>query len=187
MQKYIENIYKILFEYNLDDVRENTTVLIAVGTIFWTSLFLFIAKFNFHGGNGTTLLFVSSLFGYLFSIYFFWLISALFFEFIAKIFDKSGNIRNLLMLSSYCLLPYIFMAPLELMKKFSETGYFLGTKLELLLFFWVIFLYAAALEKTYKISKTSSFLLVLLPSVAFGFGFIWLIGSIFNLSYIYTV
>lgn len=187
MQKYIENLYKILFENDFEEVQENTTVLRAIFTILWTSLFLFLSKFNFHNGTVTTLLFVSSMFGYLFSIYSFWLISALFFEFIAKIFDKSGKIRKLLMLSSYCLLPYIFFAPLESMKKFSDTGYFLGTKLELLLFFWVMFLYASALANTYGIKKSSSFLLVFLPSVAFVFGIIWLIGSIFNLSYIYSV
>lgn len=187
MQKYIEDLYKVLFENNFDDVFENTTVLKAVGTILWSCLFLFVAKFNFHNGGNTSLLFMTSMFGYLFSIYFFWIISAVFFEFIAKIFGKAGNIRKLLMLSSYCLLPYIFFAPFEMMKKFSDAGYFLGTKFELLLFLWVIVLYAKALAKTYDLQNTSSVMLVFVPSVAFGFGIIWLIGTIFNLGYIYSV
>ena len=187
MNKYIENLYKVLFENNFDDVKENTTILTAIGTICWTSLFLFFSKYHFSHGAFADLKLISSLILYLFSIYFFWFITALFFEFIAKVFGKAGNIRQLLMLSSYSLLPYIFMAPLEMMKKFSSTGYFWGTKFELLLFLWVIIIYASSLAKTYDLKKSSSYLLVFLPLVSFLFAFIWLIGSFFNLGYIYSV
>ncbi|MBQ2644376.1 YIP1 family protein [bacterium] len=187
MQKYIENLYKILFENNFDNVFEDTTVIKAILTILWTSLFLFISKFNFANGGSIIFLFITTSFGYIFSIYFFWIVTGLFFEFVAKIFGKSGKIRKLLMLSSYCLLPYIFFAPLEIMKKFSDMGYFLGTKIEFLLFLWVIILYSKVLVKTYDLQKTSSYLLIFLPFVAFIFGFIWLIGSLFNLGYIYSV
>lgn len=187
MKNYAEILYKILFEFDFEGVREATTMPVAVATLMWTSLFLFFAKNSLKTGFGAEARFIFSMFFYLFGILLVWFLTAIFFEFIAKIFSKAGKVRTLLTLSSYSLLPYIFIAPFELIKKFSSVGYFLGTKLEILLFFWVIFIYAKALEKTYALEKASSYMLVFLPLISLFFAFIWLIGSAFNLGYIYSV
>lgn len=187
MNRYLSNLYKVLFELDFEGVKETTTILMAIGTLFWTSLFLYVVKSTNCGGFSGDLLYFSGLIFYVTGIFIVWFFSALFFEFVGKIYNKAGKLRMLLTLSSYSLLPYIFMAPFELMKKFSDTGYFLGTKFELLLFLWVILIYAHALCRTYDLDKTSSYMLVFLPVVTLIFSFIWLIGSIFNLGYIYTV
>jgi len=189
MNKYFENLYKVLFEPHtaFDTLKEDTTMLIAVFTILWTNILPFLPKHSLGVGIGGAIIYLSKLIFTLVCVLIFWFAAAVFFEFTAKAFGKSGEIRTLLTLSAYSFLPYIFLPAFELIKKFSQTGYFWGTKLEILLFFWVIFLYFLALRKTYDLKKSSSFFLIFLPLVALGFAFIWVIGSVFNLGYIYNV
>lgn len=187
MNKYTEYLYKILFEFDFEGVKEYTTMPVSVLTLIWTSLFLFVAKTSFSSGFSADFKFIFSILLYIIGILLVWFFSAIFFEIIAKIFNKAGKIRTLLELSGYSLLPYIFIAPFELLKKSSDIGYFLGTKIELLLFLWVMCIYATILRKTYDLEKTSSYLLVFLPVISIFFIIMWLIGTGFNLSYIYSV
>ncbi len=187
MKNYIENLYKILFEFDFDGVKDATTMPIAVGTLTWTSLFLFLTKNAIHGKGLAELKFFFLLIFFVSGTLLVWLFSAIFFELLAKIFSQSGKIRTLLTLTSYSLLPYIFFPCFELMKKFSDAGYFFGTKLQFLLFLWVIIIYAKALAKTYDLKKSSSILLVFIPLISYIFLAMWLIGTMFNVSYIYSV
>lgn len=187
MEKYCENLYKILFEFDFSENSEDTPIYKPMLTLIWTSLFMYLPSRNLPNGLGEDVMFLGGIGIYLIGILFVWISSSLFFDFIARIFNKGGKIRPLLINSAYTLLPYIFVAPFEMLKKSSQIGYFLGTKFEILLLLWVIILYAKTLANTYNLTKTSSFVLVLLPSIAIGFSVIWLIGTCFNLSYIYTV
>lgn len=187
MKNYIENLYKILFEFDFDGVKDATTMPIAVGTLTWTSLFLFLTKNAIHGKGLAELKFFFLLIFFVVGTLIVWLFSAIFFELLAKIFSQSGKIRTLLTLTSYSLLPYIFFPCFELMKNFSNVGYFFGTKLQILLFLWVILIYAKALAKTYDLKKSSSILLVFIPLISYIFLAMWLIGTMFNVSYIYSV
>ena len=118
MKDYISNLYKVLFEFDFSGIKDSTTIPRAVLTILWTSLFLFVVKNINLGGFWGDFKFLSGMIFYLIGMYFVWFFTAIFFEFVMKIFGKAGKIRTLLTLSSYCLLPYIFIAPFELMKKF---------------------------------------------------------------------
>jgi len=189
MNNYFENLYKVLFEPQtaFETLKNDTPMSVAVFTIIWTNIFPFLTRNSLSSGFGGEFLFFTKLIFSMISILLFWFISALFFEFAAKAFGKSGEIRTLLTLSSFSFLPYVFLPCFELMKKFSKTGYFWGTKFEILLFLWVIFLYSQALRKTYDLKFSSSFILIFLPLTAFGFAVMWLIGSAFNLGYIYYV
>lgn len=187
MNTYFERLFKILFEFDFSDVNPNSPIYMAMLTLIWTSLFLYISNHNLPKDIGEDFLYLGGIGIYLIGILFVWAISAMFFDFIGKIFGTGGKVRYLLNYSAYTLLPYIFIAPFEILKNSSKIGYFFGTKLELLLFFWVIVLYAKTLEKTYNLTKTSSFMFVFLPAIAIGFALIWLIGTCFNIGYIYTV
>lgn len=187
MNKYCEKLYKILFEFDFSDVQSDSPIYKSMLTLIWTSLFLYIPNHNLPNDIGKEILYIGGIGIYLIGILFVWAISAMFFDFIARIFGKDGKIRYLLNYSAYTLLPYIFIAPFEMLKNSSKIGYFFGTKFELLLFFWVIVLYAKTLEKTYNLTKSSSFMLVFLPTIAIGFAVVWLIGTCFNIGYIYTV
>jgi len=189
MSKYFENLYKVLFEPQtvFETLKDYTPMSLAVFTVIWTNVIPFISKNSMSSGFGGEFLYFIKLIFSMIAVLLFWFIAALFFEFAAKAFGKSGQIRTLLALSSYSFLPYIFLPSFELIKKFSQTGYFWGTKLEILLFLWVIYLYAQALRKTYDLKNSSSFILIFLPAAAFCFSFMWLIGTAFNLGYIYNV
>lgn len=187
MKKYTENLYKIMFEFNFDETADNLSLRESFVTLIAAALFLFFSKHTSSTEIGTEFFFLAKMVMSLFGVLFVWFVSALFFDFVAKIFLKKSNLSTLLVLSGYSLLPYLLIAPFELMKKFSDIGYFFGTKLEILLFFWVIIIYAHALAKTYNLEKTSSYMFVFLPLISLFFAFIWLIGSAFNLGYIYSV
>lgn len=187
MEKYVENLYKILFEFDFSDVSKESPIYKGMLTLIWTSLFLYLPNHALPSGMNEDILYLGGIGIYLIGILFVWAISAIFFDFIAKIFGNGGKIRHLLNLSAYTLLPYIFMAPFEILKNSSKIGYFFGTKLEILLLVWVIILYTKSLANTYNLSKSSSIMLVFIPTIAIGFAFIWLIGTCFNIGYIYTV
>ncbi|MGN0014121.1 MAG: YIP1 family protein [Candidatus Gastranaerophilaceae bacterium] len=185
MKKYTENLYKIMFEFNFDGIEDDLSLRKSIITLTVSSLFLFMAKHT--SGFSSEFFFLAEMIMSVFGVLFVWFITGVFFSFVALIFDKSKKLKKLLVLSGYSLLPYLLMAPFELMKKFSDIGYFWGTKFEILLFFWVIIIYAHSLAKTYNLEKTSSYMFVFLPLISLFFAFIWLIGSIFNLGYIYSV
>ena len=189
MKKYISNIFNVLFSPKeaFETLKAETTMPLAIATIGWTNSIFFFARHRVSSGFWGDAAFLATYVFSMLGILFVWFASGLFFEFTARIFSKSGRLRTLLTLSAYSLLPYIFVAPFELMKKFSPTGYFFGTKLEILLYLWVIILYARALEKTYEIKFSSSLSLIFLPLLAVEFAVIWLIGTLFNLGYIYSV
>ena len=187
MKEYFENLYKVLFEFDFSDISPERPIYEGLLTLIWTSLFLLLPNIQLSSGLKEDFLYLGKIGVYLTGILFVWVISAIFFDYIAKIFDKGGQKRQLLTYSSYTLLPYIFVAPFEMLKNSTHLGYFLGTKLEILLLVWVMVLYAKSLEKTYNLSKTSSIMLVFLPSIAIGFALIWVIGTCFNIRYIYTV
>ena len=98
MKNYIENLYKILFEFDFDGVKDATTMPIAVGTLTWTSLFLFLTKNAIHGKGLAELKFFFLLIFFVVGTLIVWLFSAIFFELLAKIFSQSGKIRTLLTL-----------------------------------------------------------------------------------------
>lgn len=187
MEKYGENLYKILFEFDFSDISEDSPIYRGMLTLIWTSLFLYLPNHTLPNGLSEDLIYIGGIGVYLIGILFVWVMSAIFFDFIAKVFAKGGRVKNLLNLTAYTLLPYIFMPTFEILKNSSKIGYFLGTKLEILLLVWVIILYTKSLANTYNLSKSSSIMLVFIPSIAIGFAFIWLIGTFFNIGYIYTV
>lgn len=189
MKKYFENLYNILFSPNeaFEKIEETTTMPVAVLTLVWTNAIMFLLKSTPVPGFWGMLLYLFGCVGFLFGSMFTWFVTAIFFEITAKIFSKSGKLRILLKRTSYVCLPVIFFAPFELLKQSSDTGYFFGTKLEILLYFWMIFLYAKSLEKTYDLKFSSSFLLIFLPLIAFIFFVVRLMGSFFDMGYIFSV
>ena len=189
MKKYFENLYNILFAPNeaFENIEETTTMPVAVLTLVLTNTVMFLLKSTPADGFLGGIFYFFGYVGFIFGTMFTWFLTAIFFEIIAKIFSKSGKLRILLKRTSYVCLPVIFFAPFELLKQSSDTGYFFGTKFEILLYFWMIFLYAKSLEKTYDLKFSSSLLLIFLPLIAFIFFVIRLMGSFFDMGYIYSV
>lgn len=189
MNNYFQTIYKVLFEPNeaFQELKENASISVAILTLTWVNILLISIKYAFTGDFFNTLSYIFMLIFYLISTYTSWFILGLFFEYIAKIYDKSGKLKNLLFLSSFSALPWILLAPFELLKEFGDIGYFLGSILELIIYFWTIFLYCKALQATYNLKFSRSIMLIFLPFISSIFAILWIIGFFTKLSYIFTV
>ena len=97
---------------------------------------------------------------------FVWLLSALFFEYTAKIFDKSGHISVFLYLSAFAMIPSILYAPLNLLKQAGQAGYIISAVLSCLLCLRLLYLYVYAAKSAYGISFARAFMLIILPFAA---------------------
>lgn len=189
MNNYFHTVYKILFEPQsaFEELKDYTSTSQALITLVWVNTFLLTLKYMFTGNILNVIGYVFTLIFYIISILISWLILGLFFEYIAKIYDKSGKLKNILYLSSFSAIPWIFLAPLELLKGFGDIGYFLGTILELIIYLWTIFLYCKALQTAYDLKFSRSIMLIFLPFLASFFAFFWIIGFFTKLGYIFTV
>lgn len=187
-EKYFENIYSVIFSPKAFFEREDLTIStrLAAATV---ALVATIAKLTSAIFDGS-ILNPSFILGLIFSILgslFLWFITALFFEYIAKIFTEEGNLAKILFYTSFAPVPYIFFAPLNLIKDAGTIGYFIGSYSEFFLYLWIIFLYALALKAVYKISLSRSFMLIFLPFFASFFALYWMIGFIMKICYIFSI
>lgn len=189
VEQYFKNVYGALFEPNktFSQLKESPCSSRAVITIVWVNILLYSLKYAFTANFLNGVMFVFGLIAYIVSVLFGWLMLGVFFEYIAKIFDKSGQLKKLLYLTSYAILPWIFIAPLELLKNSSAMGYFFGVLLEIIIYFWTIFLYCKSLQIAYNLKVSRAIMLIFLPFVAMVFAFFWTIGFITKLGYIFTV
>ncbi len=187
-EKYFENLYSVIFSPKAFFQREDVTVSIrlAVTTLVLISIFSKCTMAVFDGTIGTSK-FYAGLIGGVFATVFVWFITGLFFEYTAKIFGQGGNLAKILFFTSFAPLPYIFYAPLNLLKNIGDFGYVLGTYSEFFLYFWIIFLYVLAINVTYKISIARSFMLIFLPFVSSFFAIYWIICFFSKLWYIFSV
>lgn len=189
METYFKNIYRFLFEPNeaFEELKNSPSISQALFTLTWVNIFLYSLSYAFTGNVLNILLYLFTLFFYILGILISWYILGLFFEYIAKIFDQSGKLKTLLYLSSFSVVPWILLAPLEILKDIGDIGYFLGVILELIVYFWTIFLYCKSLQAAYNLRFSRSLMLIFLPFIAMFFAFSWTIGFFTKLGYIFTV
>ncbi len=188
LDKYFENIYSVIFSPKAFFEREDETcsIRLAVTTIILITAITKITTSIFDGSI-TNQFFILSLIWTIICGIFFWFITALFFEYTAKIFSKEGNLSKVLYYTSFAPIPYIFFAPLSLIKEIGTFGYFIGTYTQFFLALWIIFLYALAISNSYKISIARSFMLIFLPFLASIFASYWTIGLFSKLWYIFSL
>ncbi len=186
-EEFFENIYSVIFSpkefYDRQDLTKSTRL--AVATIVCITI---ISKTAFEiFNNGINNWFIYSLIWSIIVQIFIWFLTGLFFEYIAKIFDRGGKLVDILFYTAFAPIPYIFFAPLNLIKNSGEIGYFLGVTLEVLLYFWIIFLYALSLRAAYNITLSRSFMLIFLPFIASFFALYQLVCFISKIWYIFSI
>lgn len=118
---------------------------------------------------------------------FYWFLSSLFFEYIAKIFSNENHLKKVLFYTAFAPLPYIFFAPLNLLKEANNIGHIIGSNAEFLLYIWIICLYVYALKTSYNISMARAFMLLSIPFIGIIFAFNWGIGFISKICYIFSI
>lgn len=185
---FFENIYSVIFSPKAFFEREDITVSIRLAVV----TVVFIALINkltlgIFDGSILSLMFIFSLFYSIISTVFIWFLTALFFEYIARIFDRGKKLEKILFLTAFVPVPYIFFAPLNLIKQIGEIGYIFATIIECVLYFWIIFLYALALRAVYNITISRAFMLIFLPFVASFFAINWMVCFVSKLWYIFSI
>ena len=185
---FFENIYSVIFSpkafFEREDMQISTRLATCTIIFIATITKLTMGIFN---GDIRNFLFVFSLFGTILSTILIWFLTALFFEYIAKIFDKGGKLQKLLFLTAFVPIPYIFFSPLNLLKQTGDIGYLLAVNVELLLYLWIICLYAFSLRATYNLTLSRAFMLILLPFISSFFAIHWLIGFGQKMWYIFSI
>ncbi len=188
-KEYFENIYEVIFNPLEFFKRNDLTVSIrqAAGTVIWVSIFTVLAQaiadksiFN-NIFLGFTLILKIGL------ILIAWTLTGLFFEYIAKIFSRECGLNTVLFNTSFAMVPYIFFAPLDVLKQSGDTGYTIGAILQMLIYFWIIVLYANAIKKSYDISIARAFMIILLPFIGTFFAISWAIGFCMKMGYINSI
>ena len=185
---FFENIYSVIFSPKAFFEREDITISIRLALV----TVVFIALINritlgIFDGSILNLMFILSLLGSITSTVLLWFLTALFFEYIARIFDCGKKLEKILFLTAFVPIPYIFFAPLNLVKQIGEIGYIFATIIEFVLYFWIIFLYALALRATYNITISRAFMLIFLPFVASVFAINWMVCFVSKLWYIFSI
>ena len=186
---FFENIYKLIFTPKSFFNNENCciSVRLAVCIVIFVTVFTKTASAVFSSSINSWFWFLFSIFVSVIAVLFVWFITALFFEYVAKIFDRNGSLNKLLFYSAYALIPYIFFAPLNLLKNIGVYGYILGSTMEFLLYLWIIFLFALALSAVYKITISRGFMLIFLPICALFFSVYWIICFFTKICYIFSI
>lgn len=185
---FFENIYSVIFSPKAFFEREDITISIrlALVTVIFISLInkITLGIFDCSILNA---MFILSLLGSIISTVFLWFLTALFFEYIARVFDRGKKLEKILFLTAFVPIPYIFFAPLNLVKQIGEIGYIFATIIEFVLYFWIIFLYALALRAAYNITISRAFMLIFLPFVASIFAINWMVCFVSKLWYIFSI
>ena len=188
IENFFENIYQVIFTPKafFENKERNISIRLALSTIIFIAIFTKTAMAILKS-ELTNWFFIFSLLGSIIGAILIWFLSALFFEYIAKIFEKDGKMNELLSSFAYAQVPFIFFAPLNIIKNLGDFGYILSTNIEVLLYFWIIILYAFSLKNTYNLTYSRSFMLIFLPFISAGFALYWLICFFNKMWYIFSI
>ncbi len=110
-----------------------------------------------------------------------WLFFVSFMEILAGVFKKGGKRKILLCLSGFALLPWIFLAPANLLKTGGILFKTIGILLGLVCWLWSTLLTAFAIVKTYEISPARAITLIIIPSLGGILAIYWLFGFFITL------
>ncbi len=174
--EFFENVYNVIFSPKsfFDNKEVKVSVRLAVATVVIMSVIGSLTKLVID----ESIAFVLSIPMLLFTVFMavlIWFLTALFFEYIAKIFSVENNFKKVLFFTAFSNIPFVFFAPLNLLKQIGIIGNFLSVFLGILLYLWIMFLYAYSLRAAYGISFSRSFMLIFLPFVASFVALHWLL------------
>lgn len=186
----LDNIYDVLtspreFFAKLKDENNVPKLSLAIWTLCIVNAVFFTLKYNFSQSSFLGFLppLVMSCIGGVILLY----LAGAFFEFIAKIFNKSGKMKVIMCAFAYAAFPLVLFAPVQLLKPIGQIGYFLGVVLEIILYFWSIYLMAKAIEITYELSFSRAVMIIFLPVICSFVSVFWLIEFFSKIIYIFKI
>lgn len=167
---YLEIFYNIIFhpKETFRDFPEQKSNKLAFLIVFLISIFFFIStNINLHFQFGTFLNFLFSTIG----IYAILLLWASFINFLAQIFNYENRFNKLILLMSFSLIPWIFLAPINLLNNINQYGTTIGSIFLLVIWVYSIYLQILAISETYQIPRKNAVLILFVP----------FIGSVLNI------
>lgn len=167
MKNFLENIYGILFapKTTIEKIIETKPMWQAFTIITVLSLTSAVLN-NFNGFTSfyDFLFFVGNLLVILILSFIIWFTLTGFFEATARVFTEENRFRPLLCLVSFSLIPWIFTAPLVLLK-INIPLIITSTILELIIWIWSIVLLFLSVKQLYNLSTGKTWLFFAIPVI----------------------
>jgi len=178
MNNFLDNVYGVLFspKESFDRLIINPSVFQGFIIVLIISIINPLINFDFCGSSKCLFLLGFQIFSAAFAGVVSWLFFASFIEIIASVFKQAGRIKEFLTLSAFALIPWIFIAPAELLKSAGILGNIFGILFGLGIWLWVTILTFIALIKTYNLSLGRTIVLLTIPFFAGFLAFNWIIG-----------
>ncbi len=182
---FLNNIYGMFFnpESTIEKLSESPNIPQSIVLVLFLSVFMNIVFF----GVG------ESVFGFFFysicstaSAFLSWLLIAGFYELVSNIFVQKSHYKPLLCLFAFSMLPWVFVAPLELLKNGGIAGSLVGTYLEFAIWIWTGVLMFISIRKIYGLKFLRAFAFLFLPFIAGFISFNIFVSSIINLAKIFS-
>ncbi len=162
MNNFAETFFNILFRpvetfqnFSTEKPYKLPFAIVVIASCFLSVLFSREGQFN-----------PLVIFSYVFDsigLVIYWLYFAFFVDLMAKTFTLQSNYAKLLTLTSLSYIPWIFLAPLKLLKNVCS----LTAEIAIILIFgvwiWTITLQILAISETYSIPRKNAILILLLP------------------------
>ncbi len=187
-EQIFENIYNVIFSpktfFENEDI--SVSVRLAAGIVVFIAIFTTVMTAVFDGSILSFSIWYKLIISVVTTL-FLWFFTALFFEYAAKIFSKSGNLSKILFYTAFAPIPYIFFAPLNLIKNSGDAGYLIGSISQFILYLWIIALYIYSIKAVYKISYARSFMLIFLPIISVFFSIYWSVCFLSKIGYIFSI
>ncbi|MEM0952322.1 MAG: YIP1 family protein [Cyanobacteria bacterium P01_H01_bin.74] len=115
-----------------------------------------------------------------------WVTMAAIIAALAFIFQRSSNIKSLLVCTALATLPWLFLGPLSLLKfSIFPAGQILFTFGLLGVWLWSVCLFCLAVTKAYQLPLLNGILLLFMPFAFTGIFFAWFSGFIQNMIYLF--
>lgn len=186
---FLDNFYGTLFSprETFDRLKENPSSIQGLLIIVFISALGAIFKFEIFDGTKNMLLLSFSMFISVIGGIVSWLFFAAFLDILASIFRQPGKFKIFLPLSAYALIPWLFLAPVILLKSGGILGAILGIILGLSIWLWVIVLIFTAVMKAYEFSFPRALSVLTIPFLGSIIAFHWIVGFFMTLVQILKV
>lgn len=178
MTKFLENFYGALFcpDKTFSNIKEETPIGQALGLVVIISILsILITSSSYFRATGILGMGYQVIFAAIAGIIS-WLFFAFFLELIATVFGQNGKMKPLLSLTAFALIPWIFLAPIELLKNTGDYGNLAAILFGLTVWLWVTILEMVAVMKTYELTFGRAFLMLIIPFLGGFLSFHWFVG-----------
>ena len=116
-----------------------------------------------------------------------WIFLGLIVELLSNVFARGGHLKEFLTLTSFAMLPMIFLAPAELFKTAGGVGYIIGALIEIYVFIRVFYLYLKSAQLAYSLNLAQALILFCIPFGMSILAIAWIIGFFQKMVYIFSM